>query len=140
MNVDPRNTSKLCPVHGATIRYDNSSRIGVCSTGGERWHRDVVACFNLLLKALGGDGSIAPSHPGLKLDGSPVPLGSTATHEPIQIPSSVWARWKSLDAKEHEQTKMNIQGQTVRDLPGGIFIAGPASRYWGCESVPGAGF
>ncbi|MEM1778807.1 MAG: hypothetical protein QXU96_05580, partial [Ignisphaera sp.] len=53
------------------------------------------------------------SHPGLELDGSPVPLGSTATHEPIQILVSVWMRWKSLDTKEHEQTKMNIQGQTV---------------------------
>ncbi|MEM4767432.1 MAG: hypothetical protein QXN51_05035, partial [Ignisphaera sp.] len=65
-----------------------------------------------LLEALGGDGSDAPSHPGLELDGSPVPLGSTATHEPIQILVSVWMRWKSLDTKEHKQTKMNIQGQT----------------------------
>jgi hypothetical protein len=32
------------------------------------------------------------------LDGSPVPLGSTATHEPIEIPRSLWGRWKSLDA------------------------------------------
>ena len=31
------------------------------------------------------------------LDGSPVPLGSTATHEPIEIPRSLWGRWKSLD-------------------------------------------
>ncbi|MEM1710626.1 MAG: transposase [Sulfolobales archaeon] len=114
--VDPRNTSKLCPVHGATIRYDNSSRIGTCSTGGEKWHRDVVACFNLLLiKALGGDGSIAPSHPGLKLDGSPMPLGSTATHEPIQIPISVWVKWKSLDTtmNENKLIGVSIQGQTA---------------------------
>jgi len=32
------------------------------------------------------------------LDGSPVPLGSTATSEPIEIPRSLWGRWKSLDA------------------------------------------
>jgi hypothetical protein len=32
------------------------------------------------------------------LDGSPMPLGSTATHEPIEIPRSLWGRWKSLDA------------------------------------------
>jgi hypothetical protein len=32
------------------------------------------------------------------LDGSPIPLGSTATHEPIEIPRSLWGRWKSLDA------------------------------------------
>jgi hypothetical protein len=31
------------------------------------------------------------------LDGSPMPLGSTATHEPIEIPRSLWGRWKSLD-------------------------------------------
>jgi len=31
------------------------------------------------------------------IDGSPVPLGSTATHEPIEIPRSLWGRWKSLD-------------------------------------------
>jgi hypothetical protein len=27
-----------------------------------------------------------------------MPLGSTATHEPIEIPRSLWGRWKSLDA------------------------------------------
>jgi len=31
------------------------------------------------------------------LDNSPVPLGSTATHEPIEIPRSLWGRLKSLD-------------------------------------------
>ena len=61
--VNPRNTSRQCPIHRSEIRY-NGSRIGICSTGKERWHGDVVACYNLLLKALGGDGSIAPSHPG----------------------------------------------------------------------------
>jgi len=30
------------------------------------------------------------------IDGSPVPLGSTATGEPIEIPRSLWG-WKSLD-------------------------------------------
>jgi hypothetical protein len=32
------------------------------------------------------------------LNGSPMPLGSTATHEPIEIPRSLWERWKSPDA------------------------------------------
>jgi hypothetical protein len=32
------------------------------------------------------------------LDGSPMPLGSTATYEPIGISISLWGRWKSLDA------------------------------------------
>ncbi|MEB3851193.1 MAG: transposase [Desulfurococcales archaeon] len=95
--VNPKHTSKLCPIHNAPINYDNSSRIGRCSGGGELWHRDVVACWNLYLKALRGDGSIAPSPIGLvPLDGSPVPLGSTATHDPIRVPRPVWARRKSL--------------------------------------------
>jgi len=96
--VDPRNTSITCPIHGSRITYNNSSRVGKCSKGGELWHRDVVACWNLLLKALRGDGGNAPSPAGLTLDGSPVPLGSTATHEPAGIPRSLWARWNSLGA------------------------------------------
>jgi len=94
--VDPKNTSKMCPVHGALIIYINSSRVGRCSKGGELWHRDVVALWNLLLRARLGYGGNAPSLGGLTLDGSPVPLGSTATHEPAGIPRSLWARWKSL--------------------------------------------
>ncbi|MEM1611026.1 MAG: hypothetical protein QXQ57_05225 [Sulfolobales archaeon] len=39
-----------------------------------------------------GDGSAAPSPGGPILDGSPMPFGSTATHEPIEIPRSLWAR------------------------------------------------
>jgi hypothetical protein len=51
------------------------------------------------------------------LDGSPMPLGSTATHEPIEIPGSLWGRWKSLDAtglktlwikKQNNPKQMNI--------------------------------
>jgi hypothetical protein len=34
----------------------------------------------------------------LGIDGSPFPLGSTAINEPIEIPRSLWGRWKSLDA------------------------------------------
>jgi hypothetical protein len=48
------------------------------------------------------------------LDGSPIPLGSTATHEPIGISISPWGRWKSLDAtgskpvdQEAKQAKAN---------------------------------
>jgi IS605 OrfB family transposase len=95
--VDPRNTSKMCPIHGALIIYRNGSRVGKCSKGGELWHRDVVACYNLLLRARLGGGSATPSLGRLRVDGSPVPLGSTATHDPTEIPKSLWARWKSLD-------------------------------------------
>jgi hypothetical protein len=28
------------------------------------------------------------------IDGSPFPLGSTATGEPIEIPRSLWGMWK----------------------------------------------
>jgi len=52
------------------------------------------------------------------LDGSPMPLGSTATYEPIGISISPWGRWKSLDdhraknpvdqeAKQHKQNNIN---------------------------------
>jgi IS605 OrfB family transposase len=107
--VDPRNTSKMCPVHNARIIYSNGGRVGKCSKGGELWHRDVVACYNLLLRARLGNGSTAPSPGGLGLDGSPVPLGSTATHDPTEIPKSLWARWKPLDAtSKDEPMRMSI--------------------------------
>jgi len=94
--VNPKNTSRLCPVHDAPINYNNSSRIGKCCKGGEVWHRDVIACWNLLLKALQGDGSYAPSLVGLDVDVRLVPLALNATHDPIGIPKSLWVRWKSL--------------------------------------------
>ncbi len=96
--VNPRNTSRMCPIHKAKIIYENGSRVGKCSKDGELWHREVVACHNLRLRAsphLGGEGN-AQSPGGPTLDGSPMPLGSTATHEPTPIPHEVWARWKSL--------------------------------------------
>jgi len=34
---------------------------------------------------------------GVSSDGGPVPLGSTATGEPIEIPRSLWGRWKLPD-------------------------------------------
>jgi len=106
--VNPRNSSKLCPIHNAEIIYDDH-RTGRCSRGGELWHRDVVACYNLLLRAHLGDGSDAPSLDGHGLDGSPVPLGSTAAHEPIGIPRALWARWNSLGVitNEHEISKIS---------------------------------
>jgi hypothetical protein len=97
--VDPRNKSKICPIHKAIIEY-GEDRIGICSKGGERWHREVVALINIYFKALEAlDEGIAQK--GwvliLDLDGSPVLLDSTATSEPIEIPRSLWWMWKSLD-------------------------------------------
>jgi len=102
--VDPRNTSKVCPIHGAEIVY-GGNRHGVCSRGGETWHRDVVACYNLLLRALGGDGGYAPSRvrATIPVDGGPVPLGPTAAHEPTGVPRALWARWRSLRPIMNEQ-------------------------------------
>jgi IS605 OrfB family transposase len=107
--VNPRNTSRLCPIHCSEIAYENGSRIGRCAKGGEAWHRDVVAVWNLLKIRL-GDGSTAPSLCGSPLDGSLVPLGSTATHEPTAIARDLWARWKSLDATKnlYKMIGMNI--------------------------------
>jgi IS605 OrfB family transposase len=109
VHVDPRNTSRMCPAHNAKIVYSNGCRIGRCSKGGELWHRDVAACYNLLLKARLGDGSHAPSLGGLGVDGSPIPLGSTAAHDPTVVTKTLWARWKSLDAtNKHELIRMSI--------------------------------
>jgi len=98
--VDPRNTSRTCPIHNAEIIYGRDRR-GTCSKGGETWHRDVVACYNLLLRALGGDGGYAPSRlrAFVAVDGGPVPLGPTAAHEPAGVPRALWARWRSLGAR-----------------------------------------
>ncbi|ESQ23152.1 MAG: transposase, IS605 OrfB family, central region [uncultured Acidilobus sp. MG] len=107
--VDPRNTSRVCPIHGAEIVYGRN-RHGVCSKGGETWHRDVVACYNLLLRALGGDGGHAPSRLRVvvAVDGGPVPLGPTAAHELTPIARGAWARWRSLGAtSEHKLMRMS---------------------------------
>jgi len=107
--VDPRNTSRVCPIHRAEIVY-GKDRHGACSKGGETWHRDVVACYNLLLRALGGDGGSAPSRTRafVAVDGGPVPLGPTAAHEPAPIARGAWARWRSLDAtSEHKLMRVS---------------------------------
>ncbi len=109
--VNPNNISRICPIHSAPITYSNGSRIGRCSRGGELWHRDVAACWNLYIRALRGDGSNAPSPVGPStLDGRPVPLASTATHDPTGIPKPLWARWKSLEAtlKDPKLTGMTL--------------------------------
>ena len=95
---NPRGTSSKCPAHRAKIVYENGSRIGVCSVGREKWHREVVGTWNLYLRVVGGDGSKAPSPQLYIVDGSRMPFGSTATHEPIGIPKALWVRWKSLEA------------------------------------------
>jgi IS605 OrfB family transposase len=77
--VDPRNTSKICPIHKAPTEY-GEDRIGICSKGGERWHREVAALINIYLKALEAlyEGYAQKGFGVLNLDRSTVTLGSTA--------------------------------------------------------------
>jgi hypothetical protein len=46
---------------------------------------------------------------GIALDGSPVLLGSTATHEPTGIWISLWGRWKSPDGHRDVITSLWIK-------------------------------
>jgi putative transposase len=48
--VDPRNTSKINLIQNALIEY-GEDRIGICSKGDERWHREVVVLINIYLKS-----------------------------------------------------------------------------------------
>jgi hypothetical protein len=57
------------------------------------------------------EGSAQKGFGDPSLDGSPMPLGSTATHEPIEIPRSLWGRWKSLDDHRDAITSLWIKKQ-----------------------------
>jgi putative transposase len=74
-------------------------RIGICSKGGERWHREVVALINIYLKALEAlyEGNAQKGFGVSILEESPVLLGSIATGEPTEIPRSLWGRWRFSD-------------------------------------------
>jgi hypothetical protein len=111
--IDPRNTSKICPIHKAPIEY-GEDRIGICSKGGERRHREVVALINIYLKALEAlyEGYAQKGFGVLSLDGSPFPLGSTATGEPIEIPRSLWGMWKLSDGHRDVITSLWIEKQS----------------------------
>ena len=93
--VNPSYTSTVCPVHGTKIVYQldggDALRVGVCEKGKEKWHRDVVALYNLARRA--GDVS-------------PVPLGSKESHDP----PIRWLRAKSLHSimNEHKMIEMKV--------------------------------
>ena len=95
--VNPSYTSSTCPIHGAKIVYQpdggDAPRVGVCERGKEKWHRDVVALYNLAKRA--GDVS-------------PVPLGSKESHDPPTL--SGWLRAKSLHSImiEHKMIEMKV--------------------------------
>jgi hypothetical protein len=73
------------------------------------------------------EGSAQKGFGDPSIDGSPVPLDSTATYEPIEIPRSLWGRWKSLDnhrdaitslwIKKHSNTNKRIS-MTINDHRG----------------------
>jgi hypothetical protein len=58
------------------------------------------------------EGSAQKGFGDPSLDGSPVPLGSTATSEPIEIPRSLWGRWKSLDDHRDAITSLWVKKQS----------------------------
>jgi hypothetical protein len=70
--------------------------------------------LKIYLKALEAlyEGSAQKGFGDPSLDGSPIPLGSTATHEPIEIPRSLWGRWKSLDDHRDAITSLWIKKQS----------------------------
>jgi hypothetical protein len=127
--VDPRNTSKICKIHKATIEY-GEDRIGICSKGSEKWHKEVAALINLYLKAFEAlyEGYAQKGFGVSILDGSPFPWGSTATYEPIEIPRSLWGvevprchrarnpvgqEAKQSKTKEYQRQSMIIEGQAT---------------------------
>ncbi|HWQ17450.1 MAG TPA: DNA-directed RNA polymerase subunit K [Sulfolobales archaeon] len=65
----------------------------------------------IFIPALGGYGINVPSRPELPSRMSSVPLGSTASREPIGISTPVRAGLKSLDMRGHEKPSMSIQGR-----------------------------
>jgi len=75
--VDPRNTPKICPIHNASIEY-GENRIGICSKGDDRWHREAVALINIYFKALEAlyEGYAQKGFGDPSIDGSPMPLSS----------------------------------------------------------------
>ncbi|MDT7895378.1 MAG: hypothetical protein RQ855_04165 [Desulfurococcales archaeon] len=65
---------------------------------------------------LGHSPHLEPRDPSL--DGSPVPLGSTATSEPIEIPRSLWGRWKSPMPQDQNlwiKRQSNTQQKNISD-------------------------
>ncbi|MDT7889849.1 MAG: hypothetical protein RQ885_12870 [Desulfurococcales archaeon] len=62
------------------------------------------------------DGGSAPIEPrDLRVDGSPIPLGSIATNEPIEIPRSLWGRWKSLDPQDQNPVDQEARQSKTKE-------------------------
>ncbi|BCU69682.1 RNA-guided endonuclease InsQ/TnpB family protein [Stygiolobus caldivivus] len=96
--VNPAYTSSTCPVHGCNVLYppngSTALRVGRCEKGGELWHRDVVALYNLLKRA----GHV-----------SPVPLGSKEPHDPPTVKLGRWLRAKPLHSIMNEDKMIEMR-------------------------------
>ena len=125
--VDPRNTSKICPIHNASIEY-GEDRIGICSKGGEKWHREVVALINIYFKALEAlyEGSAQKGWVfNLRPRWEPGAAGLNSAHEPIEIPRSLRGGGNprchrarnpvDQEIKQHKQMNINDNQQPSGD-------------------------
>jgi putative transposase len=113
--VDPRNTSKICQIHRAVIEY-GEDRIRICSKGGERWHREVVALINIYLKALEAlyEGSAQKGWVLiLDLDGSPFPLGSLLGVEAPRWPQGCYNIPVDREAKQPKTNACRRHSTTI---------------------------
>ena len=93
--VNPRDTSRLCPLHGCELKYDGR-RVVKCPTGGEEWHRETVGCCNILRKS----GERTPSMPV----------------RPIVIPREAWTRAKSLRQALELAKDLPREARTLRRI------------------------
>ena len=63
--------------------------------------------------SLGGDGGDAPSHPGIELDVSPVPLGSKGVHDPCVKWLVVTVKRGARGTTHPRKTYKNLGRETV---------------------------
>ena len=98
LRVTPRGLERLKRLIGVIYRLVLVAMTRIADPlfgGAETFIR--FAWYSLVLGTPRGDGGSAPSPLGVSLDGSPIPLGSTATHEPTEGSNPREGRWKSLE-------------------------------------------
>jgi len=107
--ADPRNTSKICPIHNTSIEY-GEDRIGICSKGGERWHREVVALINIYFKALEAlyEGYAQKGFGVSILDGSPFPLGSLLGVEALRWPQGCYSILAAIEKQSNTNKRKSM--------------------------------
>ncbi|MEM4814944.1 MAG: zinc ribbon domain-containing protein, partial [Ignisphaera sp.] len=106
--VDPRNTSRKCPMCSSTLspmtgsaqRRGWSPRFVKCFRCGFIHDRDVVGAWNI----------------ALKLDVSPVPLGSNGAHDPCVEWSVTTVNRRAEGTTRPRKTYKNLGWETVRSM------------------------